>query len=248
MTESKKPNYEILPKKFGDKKIEIIHKDDEIWMTAETIGDGLEYKNPRKSIMNLYYAHKDEIDDFKGVIDSMTPGGIQETTVFSEQGIYLLIMFSNQPKAKGFRSWVANTTKQIRQKGYYIEKKEALDPFDLNLKQLDIMKDIIIAQKAQQQQMKLIESKVETVNTELKSFEHKYEVEKPIRTETVKKITDLVQECVLKSKLYHYFFYKKIWDHFGIRSTKGTTETIGQKIVEFIQTNPIFRTFLEKKE
>ncbi|MFX1478315.1 MAG: BRO family protein [Promethearchaeota archaeon] len=106
-----------------------LYLNDEWWVTAETIGKGLEYKNPRKSIMNLYYSHKDEIEDFKGVIETMTPGGSQETTIFNEQGIYLLIMFSNQPKAKQFRKWIISVIKEIRLKGYYLDK--SLEPIPL---------------------------------------------------------------------------------------------------------------------
>lgn len=248
MTESKNIEYEIVSKNFGNHEIEFIQQEDEIWITARSLGEGLEYVNPRKAVMKLFYRNQDELDEFSRVVTLGIGSTQQKIRLFNEAGIYLLIMFSKQPKAKGFRRWVANTVKQIRKKGYYIEKLDGMDHFDMNLKQLDIMKDIIIAQKEQNKKMHLLESKIDNVDTEVKQFEQRYEEEKPIRTETVKIITDSVQKCVENSGFHHYFFYKKIWDQFKIRSTKGTTEPIGRKIVEFIQTNPIFNRFLEMED
>jgi len=243
LTESKK--FEIITKEFEGNHIDFIEKDKDIWITAEALGTGLEYATPRISIMKLYERHRDEIEDYSSVVNLTTDAGMRETTVFNEMGAYLLIMFSTQPKAKEFRKWVVNVIKEIRKKGYYIE--ESNDPYDTFIQQADLIKKAFIDLKEQNKKLILIENKVNGVNSELKSFEDKYEKEKPIRTQTIKKITDLVHKCVLSSGRHYSFFYQKIWDHFGIRSTKDTTEPIGQKIVEWIQSNDMFKRYLNRE-
>jgi len=158
LTESEQPNYEIIPKSFEGNDIEFILINNETWITAETLGKGLEYNNPRKSMMNLYYSHNDEIEEYKGVIELMTPGGPQQTTVFNEMGAYLLIMFSNQPKAKDFRKWVANVVKEIRRTGGYIEKYEK-GSMEWALQTVEVMKTVLLHQKKQEERLKQLEEK-----------------------------------------------------------------------------------------
>ena len=124
MTEAKNLHYEIIHKNFHNKEIDIIRREDDFWMTAEMIGLGLEYKNPRISIIKLYNSHKDEIEDFTSVIDLVTEAGIRKITIFNEQGVYFLIIFSNQPEAMIFRRWVVSVIKQIRKTGSYLDKSE----------------------------------------------------------------------------------------------------------------------------
>ena len=137
MSEVKQPKYEMIPKNFNGKEIDFISKEEDIWITAETLGVGLEYNNPRKDIMQLYYRHKDEVEEYSSILILSTEAGKRETTVFGEMGIYLLIMFSNQPKAKEFRKWVVNVIKEIRKTGVYIEK--VADPYDLMVQQADMI-------------------------------------------------------------------------------------------------------------
>ena len=62
MTEAKQPKYEIIPRAFNGKEIDFISKEEDIWITAETLGIGLEYSDPRINIMRLFHRHKDEIE------------------------------------------------------------------------------------------------------------------------------------------------------------------------------------------
>ena len=58
----------------------------------------------------------------------------------------------------------------------------------------------------------------------------------------------MVHLCVLNSGKHYNKFYKKIWDKFGIRSTTGISEKLGQKIVDWMQNDPFFQYFIKKKE
>ncbi len=150
MTESENKNYEIIPKDFNGNEIDFIEREEDIWITAEALGIGLKYKNPRISIMKLYSSHRDEIEEYKGVIEMVTPGGKQKTTVFREMGAYLLIMFSNQPKAKDFRKWVVRVVKEIRKKGYYNERALRIGSTEWSLQTVEIMHSILLNQKEQE--------------------------------------------------------------------------------------------------
>ena len=81
MTEAKQPKYEIIPKDFNGNEIDFISKEEDIWITAETLGIGLEYNDPRINIMRLFHRHKDEIEEYSSVIELTTEAGMRKTTV-----------------------------------------------------------------------------------------------------------------------------------------------------------------------
>lgn len=233
--------YQIIPRDFYGNRINFIEKEKDIWVTAEALGIGLEYKNPRISIMNLYSSHEDEIEEYKGVIELVTPGGNQKTTVFNEMGAYLLIMFSNQPKAKEFRKWIASVIKEIRKTGSYSINKCEPGSSEWIIQQLDAMKAMAVKQLEHEKKLASMEQKVLTVDSELKSFEQKYEDEKLITPKTMKFIQDTVHNAKKRTGLHWNVFYSKIWDHFGISSIKGNPEKLGQKIVDWLKNHPFFK-------
>ena len=246
MTEAKQPKYEIIPKDFNGNEIDFINKEDDIWITAETVGIGLEYNNPRKDVMQLFNRHNDEIEEYSSILNLSTEAGMRKTTVFSEMGAYLLIMFSNQPKAKEFRKWVVGVIKEIRKTGAYTKKVD--DPYDLMVQQADMIKQAFIDLKQQNQKLKLLESHVQSVDSELKDFEQKYDDEKGITPQIRKKIKDLIHECVKNSGLHWNNFWPKIWKAFGITTTTDISEKLGQKIIKWIQLNPYFNQYLNKNK
>ncbi len=246
MTEAKQPKYEIIPMDFNGKEIDFISKEEDIWITAETLGIGLEYNDPRINIMRLFHRHKDEIEEYSSIIKLTTEAGMRKTTVFNEMGAYLLIMFSNQPKAKEFRKWVVTVIKEIRKTGAYIEKVQ--DPYDLMVKQAEMIKKAFIGLKQQNEKLKFLENRVYSVDSELKTFEQKYDNEKHITPQTRRKIKDLVHECVKNSSLHWNHFWPKIWKAFKITTTTDISEKLGQKIIKWIYANPYFNQFLNKNE
>lgn len=70
-------------------------------------------------------------DDEKSVAKIHTPGGVQETVIVNESGLYALIMRSNKPAARKFRKWVTSEVlPAIRNQGFYVhpdyvDKKQA---------------------------------------------------------------------------------------------------------------------------
>jgi len=159
LTETESRNYEIIQKNFDGNEIDLIEREDDIWITAEALGVGLEYKNPRKDIMQLYYRHKDELEEYSSILNLSTEAGRRETTVFTEMGAYLLIMFSNQSKAKKFRKWVVKVVKEIRKEGFYIEKQLEVGSSEWIIQTLDAMKAMAIKQQEQEKRLKNLEEK-----------------------------------------------------------------------------------------
>lgn len=78
----------------------------QIWLTAAEVGEALGYSDD-KAIHRLYRKHVDEFTvNMTGVVKVTTPGGIQDSRVFSLRGAHLMGMFSRTTKAKEFRRWV----------------------------------------------------------------------------------------------------------------------------------------------
>lgn len=60
-------------------------------------------------------------DDEKGRTQITTPGGMQESWVINESGLYNVILRSDKPEAKPFRKWVTGTVlPSIRRHGAYM--------------------------------------------------------------------------------------------------------------------------------
>ncbi|HOE18399.1 MAG TPA: Bro-N domain-containing protein [Syntrophorhabdaceae bacterium] len=108
----------------GNGEIRFHEVDGEFCLTIDDIGKGLGYEDSG-AIRNLYSRHRDELDNFKGIIKLMTPGGMQEKTVFTEEGIYIISMLARTEKAKEFRQKVASLLKSLRQRKMEAIRTEA---------------------------------------------------------------------------------------------------------------------------
>lgn len=225
MTEAEKENYEIIPRDFNGNEIDFIENKEDIWITAEALGFGLEYKNPRKDIMQLYYRHKDELEEYSSILNLSTEAGKRETTVFSEMGAYLLIMFSNQSKAKEFRKWVVNVIKEIRGKGFYIEKQLEVGSSEWIIQTLDAMKAMAIKQQKQEERLKRLEEK------------DKYIFVIP---RTKRKLQDEVHRIAIE---YFNGDHSKVWNplkvHFQVSRYEEFREEDAQTILKgFVREHP----------
>lgn len=91
----------------------LVDENQKIWFVAKDIGEMLELTNIKKNIAELP----------KGVTISYpleTAGGVQNTTIVSEAGLYRLIFKSRKPEAEAFVSWVTEEVlPQIRKTGSY---------------------------------------------------------------------------------------------------------------------------------
>lgn len=75
--------------------------------------------------------------DEKGRTQITTPGGVQETWIINESGLYSVILRSDKPTAKPFRKWVTSEVlPSIRKNGGYIAGQEQLSPEELMAKAL----------------------------------------------------------------------------------------------------------------
>ncbi|RKD22425.1 BRO family, N-terminal domain [Caminicella sporogenes DSM 14501] len=106
----------IKSEKFGNVTCDFYRgNNNEIFMTAEQLGQALDYSNPRVSIgtlvnRNEYLKNK----EFSSVIKLITESGTRETRVFTEDGIYEVTMLAKTEKAKKFRAWVRKILKSLR--------------------------------------------------------------------------------------------------------------------------------------
>ena len=99
-------------------KVHVIrNENDEPLFRASDIGKVLGIGNIHPSISD--FDHDDKVINFTN-----TPGGKQEATFLTEQGVLRLIMRSRKPIAKPFQKWVFNVIKEIRKTGKYELQKE----------------------------------------------------------------------------------------------------------------------------
>ena len=97
---------------FGE--IRTLEINGEPWFVGKDVASILGYSNSRDALRK----HVDEED--KGVANCDTPGGIQETTIINESGLYSLILSSKLPQAKAFKRWVTSEVlPAIRKQGSY---------------------------------------------------------------------------------------------------------------------------------
>ena len=98
---------------FGASPVRIIEINGEPWFVAADVGAVLQLTNVRSSVALLD-------DDEKDVSTIDTRGGMQETSIISESGLYTLILKSRRPEAKPFRKWVTSEVlPSIRKTGSY---------------------------------------------------------------------------------------------------------------------------------
>ena len=90
--------FELLP---TDK---FIIENNDLWLDAESIGRALGYANPRKAVINIFDRNEKELNNFSIQLKMRsTDGKDYFKRVFNEEGIYLITMHANTPKASQFR-------------------------------------------------------------------------------------------------------------------------------------------------
>jgi prophage antirepressor-like protein len=100
---------------FGERQVQVVNHLGDWWMTAMQIGEALEYSEPRDAVLKIYERNSDELEEFSVTVKlTATDGKAYETRVFNEEGVMLICMFSNQPRAKEFRRWAVMVLRQYR--------------------------------------------------------------------------------------------------------------------------------------
>lgn len=101
--------------RFGDVDCDFYKdKDGNTWMTSEQLGRALEYADPVRNISKVVGRHGYLGNpEFTTVVKLTTPSGVQNTRVFSEDGIMEVSMLARTIVAQRFRSWVRKVIKAI---------------------------------------------------------------------------------------------------------------------------------------
>lgn len=99
---------------FNGAQIRTIEKNGEPWFVLKDVCEVLELRNPRMV--------KDRLpEDVSSTYPLRTAGGVQQTTIINEDGLYDVILESRKPEARAFRKWVTSEVlPAIRQHGGYL--------------------------------------------------------------------------------------------------------------------------------
>lgn len=87
---------------FNNQNIELISKNNQLYLTGDQIGRVLEYTDTAK-VSHLYNAHKSEFDE---EMTCLIKRGRTRVRIFNREGAWLIGMFARTPKAAEFRKWV----------------------------------------------------------------------------------------------------------------------------------------------
>jgi len=96
-------------------------------MTRKQIGEALGYADPDNAITLIHNRNKDRMDKFSLTVQLDTSGQRRKTFIYSEQGIYEILMKSDQPKATEFRDKVYELLKALRTKTHKIVEASEYD-------------------------------------------------------------------------------------------------------------------------
>ncbi|MGL9721857.1 BRO-N domain-containing protein, partial [Symbiopectobacterium sp.] len=93
---------------FHNAQLEIIHREQSIWLRSTQIGLALKYANPKTAVTKIFNRNKDEFTTQMTAVVKLPDanGDMQNTRIFSLRGAHLIAMFANTPIAKEFRKWV----------------------------------------------------------------------------------------------------------------------------------------------
>jgi prophage antirepressor-like protein len=88
------------------------------WMTGEEIGKHLGYSEPRVAINKIFNRHENHFEDNVDVGDTslVSPGGLQNTRIFSERGVLKVIRYSNTEMANTVMNEVFAVYLAVRKK------------------------------------------------------------------------------------------------------------------------------------
>lgn len=104
---------------YGDKNVRTVEMNGEPWFVLKDVCEVLEMDTSKiKQVA-------DRLDgDEKGRYSVPTPGGVQESWIINESGLYNVILRSDKPEAKPFRKWVTGEVlPSIRKHGAYMTQE-----------------------------------------------------------------------------------------------------------------------------
>lgn len=151
----------VSQKNFGSLAIDFWRDDQgEIWMTAEQIGQALDFTNPQQSVLNIFNRYRHRLEDKSAQTKLVsTDGKAYETRLFSRLGLYEILRHSNQPKADTFFDWVWGVLEQIRTTGSYVMAPQPPLPADY----LSALKALVASEEEKKAQAELLSLQVPKV-------------------------------------------------------------------------------------
>jgi prophage antirepressor-like protein len=106
---------QILPFSFGNFQVRVVEVGNEPLFVARDVMLALGY-----DVSNVPDRIKHIPDEWKGRAPIATPGGVQEMTVLTEQGLYFFVARSDKQAALPFQKWVSGeVVPSIRKTGSY---------------------------------------------------------------------------------------------------------------------------------
>lgn len=115
----------VVPWTFQGSNVRTVMLNGEPWWVAKDVAEILEYSWSGSSRVEHVPA------EWRGVTSVVTPSGIQEMIVLSEQGLYFFLNRSDKPKALSVQKWIAGEVMpQIRKTGSYSLKPAITIPED----------------------------------------------------------------------------------------------------------------------
>lgn len=97
--------------------LKYVEHEGQIFFSSEEIGRQLGYAKPSKSINILFNRNQRELKSYAVGIKMMsTDGKFYEVRCFTEEGVYILSMLANTPRAREFRAKLARLLREIRER------------------------------------------------------------------------------------------------------------------------------------
>ena len=97
--------------------LKYVEHEGQVFFSSEEIGRQLGYRQPLKSINVLWNRNQKELRGYATGIKLMSVDGcLRETRCFTEEGVYILSMLANTPRAREFRAKLARLLREIRER------------------------------------------------------------------------------------------------------------------------------------
>ncbi len=142
----------------------------EAWFVANDVAAAIGYADPRKSASQIINRNPEKFDGFRGTVNLKTPGGMQETTIINENGMYMFLMASDMPLAVAFQRRVSELLKKIRQ------RQAVVIPLGNPLiSQLQVLQQVVNGMVVQAQEVEQVKRQQFTLSGKIEQIENKLE-------------------------------------------------------------------------
>lgn len=97
--------------------LKYVEHEGQVFFSSEELGRQLGYAKPSKSINILFNRNQRELKGYTTGIKLMQVDGcLREVRCFTEEGVYILSMLANTPRAREFRAKLARLLREIRER------------------------------------------------------------------------------------------------------------------------------------